>query len=51
MMVPAYPSHVVLQLKYNQIKLGFLAGDFLRLRNSACDFLVVKYWSRECFGF
>ena len=28
-------------------KLVFLSGDFLRLRNSAWDFLGVKFWSKD----
>ena len=50
MIVPVYPSHRVLQVKYNQIKNNvlhhlILSGNFiyLRIKNLAWDFLGVKF--------
>lgn len=48
MILPACPSRVILRFKYNQFCFPF--WRFSRLRNSAWDFFVVNFWSRNFLG-
>ena len=52
MVVPAYPDHAVLRIKYNQT--CFVFYKLLRLGNSAWDFWdfgAGSFWFRDFFGF
>ena len=48
--MPAFPSHVVLWIKYNMLSFNAF-WKFLILRNSGWNFWGCKVWSRDFFGF